>query len=763
PAPRPTARTCVECHRAPETWGLGSGNFRLGRHRAFVADRRGIEAVAFDRENPQVSVPLGKLVLSDVVDLELDSDPLQGHGRTLFAAERDRGVHLIDVSDARSMKRVAFRMTVQPSALDLSGEHLYVADGIGGLKIFNVADPREPRLVGALPTIQALDVEVRWPYAYVADGPGGLIVVDVRYPVAPKVAGGLGVEDFSSTGQGGRGLVDVDVMFQYSRPKVGKDGAPVDERTPARRLVAVCDEEAGPILVDATEPGFMTPIASARSREGAAERRRADRRYTALGLRSHVDVAAPQGGTKTVERDLMYFTELRTLDNGAERTMLRVVDVSDPTRQVQLTDVPLGNRSESLTLGAWYNAPFLRPLAITASDAGIRMVDVTNSAEAVELGSIGGIGSATAFVAEEFPLDAMVDEDRGPLKDVSHPTSRWLLRGEIERTLDVPGTSLGTVGFYAQESIAAASSARAMFARADSDRSGLLTGAELKRVGGARADANGDGRVTLFELAQLGEAPGESVALTDPAMGGEEERELSPEEIRRRDPLVGVDGDLTKLLELVDPFAFEKKKDGRLDAKEFKRAYFAALDLDGDRRLSIHEMSRGLGDVRRLRFGDELAGRSLARLDDSGGGTLTLREFEIRDEDWAALDVNGDGAIQLDWRAMEARTGRGADTPMTEWPTRRRYGYIATYPGASADALLKRFDANGDGVLAKRELRKRPDLFRTLDIDRSTLVEADEVMRAETLSLARGLEMMPDSFLRRWDLDGSGEVEEDEV
>ena len=38
---RPTARSCVECHRASETWGMGSGNFRLGRQLAFAADRRG--------------------------------------------------------------------------------------------------------------------------------------------------------------------------------------------------------------------------------------------------------------------------------------------------------------------------------------------------------------------------------------------------------------------------------------------------------------------------------------------------------------------------------------------------------------------------------------------------------------------------------------------------------------------------------------------------------------------------------------------------
>ena len=757
---RPTARSCVECHRASETWGMGSSNFRLGRQVAYAADRRGIEVLAFDRENPQSSVPVSKFVLPNVVSLELDCDPLQGHGRYLYAAEQESGIHVLDVSDPRRMQRVGFHMAVNPRDMALSGDHLFLADGVGGLKIFHVADPAAPELVGTVPTIDAFAVEVRWPYAYVADGPGGLLVVDVRYPVAPKVVGGLGVNAFSSSGVNGRGLVDLDVLFQYSRPMVGKDGQPSDQRTPARRLIAVCDEESGPILIDATEPKYLSVIKSAKRRPGAAERRRDGRRYLSLALRSHVDLASPQGGAQTVERDNLYFIESRTLDTGNRRTQLRVIDVSDPTRQEQLSESRLGNACDDLVVGSWYNAPFLRPMAFTVGDSGLRMADIANSQEPVELGSIRGISVVTAFVAEEFPLDAMVDEDRGPLKDVSHPTSRWLQRSEIDRTLSVDGELLGSVNPYAQESIAAASSARVMFARADADRSGLLTGDELKLVGGARIDENGDGRVTLFELAKLAEAPGESVAVSPPM---EMEDEESEEMQRRNDPRVGVDGDLTRLLDCIDPLEFERKKDGKLDAKEFKAAYFAALDLVPDGQLTIHEISRQPGAPRNLRFGDDIGARSMAKLDDSGGGTIRPREFEVADETWAALDVNGDGFIQLDPRLMEARTGLGTDMVRTEWPTRRRYGYAPLPPGVNREGLLESLDKNGDGAFTKRELSKRPDLYQALDRDRSTIVEVDEIDRAETNVLARGVEMLSDTFLGRWDVNGDGEVESNEV
>ncbi len=758
---RPTARSCVECHRASETWGLGSANFRLGRQIAYAAERRGIEVLAFDRENPQSSVPVSKFILPNVESLELDCDPLQGHGRVLYAAEKESGVHVLDVSDPREIQQIGFHMAVNPRDMDLSGEHLYLADGVGGLKIFRVADPANLELVGSVPTIDAFAVEVRWPYAYVADGPGGLLVVDVRYPVAPKVVGGLGVSAFSSSGANGRGFVDLDVLFQYSRPMVGKNGQPSAERTPARRLVAICDEETGPILIDATEPKYLSVISSAKSRSGAAERRSKGRRYKSLALRSHVDVAAPQGGSKTVERDILYFIEGRKLDNGNGRTVLRVIDVSDPTRLEQLAESRLGNECRELVIGSWYNAPFLQPLAFTVGDSGIRMADIANSEEVDELGSIGGISIATAFVAEEFPLDAMVDEDRGPLKDVSHPKSRWLLRSEIDRTLSVDGKALGSIDPYAQESIAVASSARAMFARADADRSGLLTGKELRLVGGARADDDGDGRVTLYELAMLGEAPGESVA-ESPSMAMDPD--APPEEMQRRDdPRVGLDGDLTLLLDRVNPFDYERKKDGKLDRKEFKQAYFAALDLVPDGKLTIHEVSRQPGAPRNLRFGDDIGARSMARLDDSGGGTISRREFTVADADWAALDVNGDGFIQMDPRLTEERTGSFTDMVDTEWPTRRRYGYAPLPPGVNRERLMEVLDKSGDGAFTKRELAKRPDLYQALDRDRSTIIEADEIDRAESIVLSRGVEVLADTFLGRWDVNGNGKVTQDEV
>ena len=84
-------------------------------------------------------------------------------------------------------------------------------------------------------------------------------------------------------------------------------------------------------------------------------------------------------------------------------------------------------------------------------------------------------------------------------------------------------------------------------------------------------------------------------------------------------------------------------------------------------------------------------------------------------------------------------------------------------PGSSVESICEGLDADGDGQLTKRECRRRPLLFAQLDVDRSSIVEPDELERAEAVLLRWGVESGPDDFFRRWDLDGSGRVDEDEV
>jgi hypothetical protein len=135
----------------------------------------------------------------------------------------------------------------------------------------------------------------------------------------------------------------------------------------------------------------------------------------------------------------------------------------------------------------------------------------------------------------------------------------------------------------------------------------------------------------------------------------------------------------------------------------------------------------------------------------------------LRDVDWLALDPNGDGFCQLDPRLFDARRGREQVAPDQEWPTTRRFPVLDLPPGATATSILAALDENEDGQLSKRELRRRPRLMLQLDVDRTTIVEADELARAELLLTRWGVEGVPDAFMARWDLNRDGKISDSEV
>ena len=657
---RPTARSCVECHRSSATWGLGSPNFRLGRQLAFVADRRGIEVVAMERTQLAASVPLAKFVLPDVVDMELQCDPLQGHGEYLYVAEGGRGIHVLDVHDPTAPKRVAFVESVSPRGMALAGDYLLSADGIGGLRIYDVSKPEEIERVGVVPMFDAHQVELRWPYAYVADGPGGLVIVDVREPIRPRVVGGLNLVGGTRT----NASVDLDLLFQYSRPELDFAGGPAPFRTDARHLCAVVDRDEGLFLVDVTEathPRVVWPKATRNGRTASAQRR-GNWEYRGVALRSKVDLASPQGGTKTQERDYAYVLEERVLDNGDGRSFLRVIDVSDPTDPAQTGRVAVGDQSEGLVHGSFYNQPFLQTVAMVPGNDGIYLTDVSVSETPTELGVIQALRGTYMAALEEFPLDQMVDADGARLKDISRRPSRWLYRAEIERVLDVNGISLGTIEEEDIPPEMPGGSARGFFARLDKDKNGLLNGKERERAG-VRFDVDEDGRITLAELAEMGGSfvQGEATAVDEPA-------EIESRFLTTR---VDPDGDLARLFDGIDPFEFDRDDDLRLNRNETAKALFAALDLDSDKRLSLAEMSRHPGELRRLRFGDTVAWKKFGLKDLNKGGTVSSRELRVADRDWQALDLDQNGFVQLPVFVDRRTENRGLAPPRSEWPTRQ--------------------------------------------------------------------------------------------
>ena len=749
---RPTARSCVECHRTSATWGMGSANFRLGRQLAFVADRRGVEVLAVDRSEFTRSAPLAKLPLADVVDLVAQVDPLQGFAQHVYVAEGGRGIHVLDVREPTAPRRVAFVATANPRGIELAGDHLYVADGVAGLKIFDVSDPKTPRLTGCLAMFDAHDVDVRWPWAYVADGPAGLCVVDVRAPAAPRF---LAECDLNAESRRPNEAILVESLFQYSRP-VARDDRPADLRTRARNLCAVLDRTDGLVLVDVTEPElphvlYPTPEDRARPSVPGVS-------FRGLALLSQVDLADPQGGERTVERDYAYVLSERGSNQG--RSSVTLVDVSDPTRvgRSDRARVEAGYASEQLVVADYYSVPARRRIAFAAGSRGVYVADLSTSRKPEQVGVLPGLREVYAMAVEQFPLDRMLDERGRPEKDVSHEGSRWLGLAEIERILSVSKEELGSGQSQATQSATPGETARLHLAASDADGSGTLAGEELERAGGRSVDVDGDGRVTLSELARaldVQDEPGGGTA----APPGETPTSTMPPSTAAR---VQRDGDLARLLDGVDPYRHDQDKDGRLSRAEVERAFFEALDLDGDQELTRDELSRYPGELRDLRHGDARSRAAFERIDRNRDGHVSAREFRLADPEWAALDRDGDGSARLLAPPFAVQRERGLVLEGSEWPTRRT-DIVLLPPGIEVAALLKEFDRDGDEVLDQRELERRPDLMQRLDSNRDRRAERAEI----ALLLARlqdeGVQSLPDDFLGRWDLDGSGTVEPDEL
>lgn len=749
---RPTARSCVECHRSSATWGLGSSNFRLSRRLAFVADRRGVEVVALDRAQIQSSVPLCKVVVPNVNALAVDSDALQGHARFVYASEQDHGVHVIDVSNPTTPIRVGFIACVSPQALALAGNILLCADGAGGLKLFDVSTPSKIHLAGSIATLDARAIDVQWPYAYVADGAGGLLIVDVKTPAKPVAVGGMAL-DWKGRPDA---TVGVAVLFQYSRPTQFA-GRPADDRTRARALCAVLDASRGLELVDVTEPRAPEKLWPQRYKEDEPRlsRQAAGTLWRGLALQSHVDLAQAQGGSRTSERDLVYLTNQRD-EKGNARSRISVLDVTNPLETKTLSEIPLGYATSGMALASIYQPPFLSTLAFVPGDRGISTADVSISAEPRELGVFSGMSSAHAVAFEEFAMDRSIDEQGVRLKDVSHRDSRWLDLPEIERVLSVPAELLDFPTRVLEPALPGAT-ARLHLARLDLDHTLFLEGAEYKAGGGLDADANGDGRISLAELVALEQSSsGEATAAAKP---DPTPAPAKPDTSAARHPLpksLEPDGELACLLDTIRPRDFDENNDGRLDPNEFSRALFAALDLNRDKILDLDELSRLPGETRELRYGGARAAEIAKTFDKSGKGRVTTKEWHGSAEIFQELDLDKDGAIQLPLPVEPMKGHHGVDRS-SEWPERQRILYSLA-PVISREKILAAFDGDHDGVLSAKELKSRPDLLSECDNTGDGRIVFTELQAALDRIGGQGVEFTLDGFFERWDLNRDGVV-----
>jgi hypothetical protein len=416
----PRARTCVECHRAPATWGYGTVNHRLGREIVLAAGDAGVAVAGFDRKTPANTREIARLPLAGVRALALRSDDLQGRAQTAFAATADGDLWALDLRSPLAPKAIGRleKALPDPQALLVADDLVYAADAEKGVVVVDAANPSrmKVRATAALEApARARGLFLDGPWLHVAAGPAGLAILDVGNPDAPAVLSRLRPGDPELP----MDARSISVLFQYSRPNPAE---PLGPRLPPRGLAVLADGLRGAWMIDVTRPEAPLPLGFVPAAGGAA----------AAALGTVFELGSEGGGIRSRETDFAF-----VLSPGS----LSLVDVSD-TRDFYFrggaTAVAIpGGGARSLKILRVYTPPFLQSFAVVAGAAGLHLVEITRPAEPVLRATVPFPG-AVATDAEEFPLDRMIDSRGRPLKDVSHEGARYLTAEEIRRILTAP-------------------------------------------------------------------------------------------------------------------------------------------------------------------------------------------------------------------------------------------------------------------------------------------------------------------------------------
>lgn len=433
---RPEARGCVECHRSPVTYGLGSTNFRLTREFGYAVSLRGLHSIALDPKTPQLTQAVGELRLDgDPQALAVRQDPIHARGTHAYVGCEDGSLKVLSIASPVLPRLLTVRKNalLDPQRMIAQGGHLYVADGVGGLRIFDIDKPGKPRQVGEMPTTDARDLALSFPWLVLADGAGGLVTVDVSNPRKPKF---LASVDLNGADPRPNEARSVALLFQYSR----LDGSTDEKlrRSRARHMAYVGAGLDGVRLVDITEPDKPVPFSQA----GGLRLSRGDVRGVAVN--TVFDIGSAGGGFKSRERDYLYVhAEIGSQQNRQQRVY--VIDVSNPTRPQRMRGNPRTyGGTGRLVLMRSYNAPFLQHFVVAAGSAqggrGIgTVIDVSKRETGAAITTTwAGINGLRDLYLEEFAFDRLVDERGRWIKDISHEHCRYLDSDELLKVLRAP-------------------------------------------------------------------------------------------------------------------------------------------------------------------------------------------------------------------------------------------------------------------------------------------------------------------------------------
>jgi hypothetical protein len=692
---QPVARSCVECHRSPATWGYGTGDaatssFALARGLLVVAGERGLDTLLLDRENPQDTLYLARLPLGGARKVVLDSDAVTGRASTAFVVIERAGVCIVDLRNPALPAVLGFAAAGDARDCVLAGDLLVIANGVGGLRLVDVSDRRSPQLVSDLVTTEARGLCVQWPRVLVADGAGGLLIADISTPSRPVVAGQLRLAPPDAQEDGDAWAVAA--SFQYGRPR-GQA-----RRSLARMVAVVANGRYGQSVVDVTEPSAARALTPP---PGYAT----DLHTVDVVMGARIDLGDTTGQRPTSERDVA--TLLLVAPEG-QRAVTALLDVTDPVNPAFLSRINLGPNSGlppagGLALLRSFNPPALVTRNLVAGEGGLQFQDVTRLTEGSNAALLPGVQGARDVAVEAFAFDRMQDETGRQLKDISHDGARFFTRAEIHRLLTVPGEAIGTV------------------------LDGGKIRAGLAEEYADRAVAGGDA-ASGFSARRRDVAQDEAMALR--LAGG---FRIAPEE------------DLARLVRHLSPLDFDDSRDGSLSRGELERLVFAALDANASGALEALEWPRHPGS-------------DPGRLDRNHDRRLSRAEMDLGRDVTQYFDLDRDGLVQYaEWpwavlprplptlymasvaslRKVLARPGFGqrrpelttvfygerstadlTDEQLQQAIDRARGNPLIDVRGESAPpGFIARYDLDGDGAVDLVEFPELPRIAERCDLD----------------------------------------------
>jgi parallel beta-helix repeat protein len=322
-----------------------------------------------------------------------DAQSLAASGDVVFVADRNLGLHLVDVSTPVQPRQVGFYNPMGfADGVAVAGKCAYVAAGLYGLRVVDLSDDRmSPQEIAAFKAPRnAQTVVVAADFAYVTSFDRTFYVVDISDPAHPKgssyrfpfhtVRNMVVVGDILvMANEWGLRLIDISEPLSPCEITFMNISGAGEEGSPPGGPVSTGVAIAGNVAYVASEAGGLLTIDISDPRHP-----------TMLGV--YDEPVGPKG---------VYFEDLVLAGNFAyviDSNILRVVDISDP-RQPK----GIGSYAMPAVVNGW--GPFLAILGNTvyvADDvAGLLAVDVSTPANPKLAGHVRLPGRASGVAVDD--------------------------------------------------------------------------------------------------------------------------------------------------------------------------------------------------------------------------------------------------------------------------------------------------------------------------------------------------------------------------